>query len=84
MSDTISKALAVMNNHIIALNAHDEDALAIRPGGGAVHGDELLPHPPQPLRVRHPVQRRHVPALRDVRHVHALPPRRGHSLPLRW
>lgn len=28
MSDTISKALAVMNNHIIALNAHDEDALA--------------------------------------------------------
>ena len=28
MSDTISKALAVMDNHIIALNAHDEDALA--------------------------------------------------------
>lgn len=28
MSDTISNALAVMNNHIIALNAHDEDALA--------------------------------------------------------
>ena len=28
MSDTISNALAVMDNHIIALNAHDEDALA--------------------------------------------------------
>lgn len=28
MSDTISKALAVMDSHIIALNAHDEDALA--------------------------------------------------------
>ena len=28
--------------HLLAV--HDEDALAIRPGGGAVHGDELLPH----------------------------------------
>ena len=28
MSDTISNALAVMDNHIVALNAHDEDALA--------------------------------------------------------
>ena len=28
MSDTIANALAVMDNHIIALNAHDEDALA--------------------------------------------------------
>jgi hypothetical protein len=60
------------------LAVHDEDAVAVRPRRSPVHGDELLPHSPEPVRVHHFVQRRDVPAKRDVRHVRrVLGARRG-------